>query len=136
MFSSYLQTHTTYTCYAYSRYNCKFFSISNTLLDFSKINLCVSTYHLSNYFNFHTQILMFFFSKSAFFFKSYNLGNYIKIKYYLSCFSCSTATHSTCPVHGNMSQIANFFNSYFSSKTFKSRAKVAGLQLTYTILPG
>ena len=41
--------------------------------NFSKNNLCVSTYHLSNYFNFYTQILMFFFPKSTFLFKSYNL---------------------------------------------------------------
>ena len=94
-FPSYLQNNRSYTCCAHSRYILKFSSISSTLFYFQKINLCVSTYHLSNYFNFHTQILMFFFSESAFLFKSYNLWNHIKIKYYMFCFSCSTATHST-----------------------------------------
>ena len=72
-FVSYLLPNTTYTCYAYHRHNRKLSSISNILLNFLKFHLCVSTYHLSNYFNFHTQILMFFFPKSAFSLKSYNL---------------------------------------------------------------
>ena len=130
MFRQYLQISTTYTCYAYSRYHLKFSSIPHTLLYFLKINLCISTYHLSNYFNFHTQVLMFFFPKSTFSLKSYNLGNYIKIRYYIFSFSCSNTTHSTWLVNGNISTGCISFISYLSSNNFKSLAIVAGLQLT------
>ena len=128
-FISCLLINTTYTCYIYDRYNPKFSSISSILINFLKITLCVSAYHISNHFNFHIKILMFFFSKSAFILKSYNLWNYIKIKYYLSYFSCSIDSHSPWLVKQNISTGVTSFTSYFSSNNFKSLASVAGLQL-------
>ena len=56
--------------------------------------------------------------------------------YFSKLLRCSTETHSTCDVKGNMSTGCISFMLYFSSSFDKSLTIVAGLQLIYTNFSG